>query len=120
MRIKNLTFNMIPNSLRHPSESGEYLVVTTYRNYIDNRHEVGYMSTLKYSKKHDAWNVDDSDMELCTQISHDRILAWTPFKPIADNLRGMVNEYNMETLKAKLAKAQATLAEITEEAAHDQ
>ena len=117
MHIKNLTFNMVPNSLRHPAKSGQYLVATTYELY--GTRYLGYMSTLRYSKKHDAWNVEDNDTDTHTQIAHDRILAWTPFESIKDNLQLMVNEYQMETLEAKLAKAKAALAEITEEATHE-
>lgn len=95
MRIKNLTFNMVPNSLRHPTESGQYLVVTVHQDF-HNRYKVAYMTVLRYSKKRDMWNVDDVDAYTHTQIPHERILAWTPFKHIVDDLQPMVNEYNKE------------------------
>lgn len=84
MRIKNLTFNMVPNALRHPAKSGEYLVAF-------GQDRVTRMACLEYSKKYDAWNADDRHEPFAT-IDHSRILAWAPFEPIARALTPMAEE----------------------------
>lgn len=66
----DLTFNRCTERL--PSESGRYLVYTTY----------GAITTLDYSVKHQGWNCRDDaiEPELIIGIDDDFVIAWAPLE----------------------------------------